>query len=104
MIRKSETTAPKPTHFTIRDAYSGQMLIGGPIPASEYGQLWPMLVGTQVRVGQVLIVEFLQEINGTMQLLYGVSGGCERKHHRVCNKNKYDLLNNHHQDAGTASW
>ena len=70
--KKSETIAPKPTHFTIRDAYSGQMLIGGPIPASEYGQLWPMLVGTQVSIGQVLIVEFLQEINGTMQLLYGV--------------------------------
>ena len=70
--KKSETIAPTPTHFTIRDAYSGQMLIGGPIPASEYGQLWPVLVGTQKMVGQVVIVEFLQLINGTMQLLYGV--------------------------------
>ena len=70
--KKSETAPPTPTHFTIRDAYNGQMLIGGPIPSSEYGQAWPMLIGTGSLVGQTVIVEFLSNISGTFQLLYGV--------------------------------
>lgn len=70
--KRTETKAPTPTHFTIRDAYSGQMLIGGPIPSSEYGQAWPTIVGTSKLVGQVIIVEFLEEVNGDFHLLYGV--------------------------------
>ena len=69
---KKETKAPTPTHFTIRDASGGQMLIGGPIPKSEYGQIWPMMVGTPVKTGETVIVEFLQDVGGTFQLLYGV--------------------------------
>ena len=69
---RTESEPPTPTHFTIRDAYSGQMLIGEPVPASEYHQLWSMLAGSEDYTGQVLIVEFLEEVDGNFELLFGV--------------------------------
>lgn len=68
----SETEAPTPTHFTIRDPYTGNVIIASPIAADQYGQLWPTYITTENYVDMVLIVEFLQEINGEYQLLYGV--------------------------------
>lgn len=69
----NETEPPTPTHFTIRDPYSGRMLIGQPIPAAEFAQAWPTIAGTRDLVGQNVIVEFLQEVKGTLLILYGVA-------------------------------
>lgn len=68
----SETEAPVPTHFLIRDALNGQQLIGGPIPASEYGQEWPILIGQSSLEGSTVVVEFLQESSKGFNILYGV--------------------------------
>lgn len=68
-----ETVAPTPTHFTVRDVYSGRQLIGGPIPLDSYGQCWPMVIGTSVTVGQTVLVEFLEdEGEGNYAILFGV--------------------------------
>ena len=69
---RTESEPPTPTHFTIRDAYSGQMLIAEPIRNDEYHQLWSMLAGSEDYTGQVLIVEFLEEVDGNFELLFGV--------------------------------
>lgn len=69
---KSESKAPTPTHFTIRDPRNGQMIITAPIPGTEFGQAWRTIVGTADLVGGNVIVEFLQEVKGTMLVLYGV--------------------------------
>ena len=71
----TETTAPTPTHFTIRNIETGAQMIGTPVPASEFGQLLPLLV--QFRPiedynSKVVLVEFLQEVSNGYKLLYGV--------------------------------
>ena len=68
----NETTAPEPTHFTVRDPVGGRQIIANPIPASEYGQAWSLLSGIEKKEGQIVVVEFLREINNTMEILYGV--------------------------------
>ena len=69
----SETEAPTPTHFTVREASGGRQIIANPIPASEYGQAFSLLQGVAGQEGQVVVVEFLRETNnGTMEILYGV--------------------------------
>ena len=69
----TETIAPIPTHFTIRDAQNGRQIIGGPIALTEYGQCWPTIVGTSVLLDQTVVVEFLlEESDGNYAILYGV--------------------------------
>ncbi len=68
----TESEAPAPTHFLIRDVMGGQQLIGGPIPKSEYGQAWPILIGNSCLEGSTVVVEFLQQVNETFNILYGV--------------------------------
>lgn len=72
IFTKIEGEAPTPTHFTIRDASNGQMLIGGLIPITEYGQAWNTIIGTPKLAGRTVIVEFEQEVNGVFNILYGV--------------------------------
>lgn len=78
---KVETTPPEPTHFTIRDAFNGQQIIGGSIGKESFAAIWPTIVGTPVLKGQVVIVEFLKEVNGQLTLLYGVPVDVDRNDH-----------------------
>lgn len=69
----TETQAPTPTHFVVRDPLNGRQLNGGPVPLTEYGQSWPMMLGTTPRVNSTVLMEFLQQTSsGTYLLLYGV--------------------------------
>lgn len=79
--KRVETKAPDPTHFLIRDAYNGQMLIGGSIPKESYAQAWSCISGTPVLKGQTVVVEFVQEINGEFKLLYGVPVDIDKNNH-----------------------
>lgn len=69
----TETKVPEPTHFVVRDPYTGRQLNGGPIPLDQYGQAWPMVLGTEPQVGKTVLMEFLLEAGeGTYSLIYGV--------------------------------
>lgn len=63
-----------PTHFTVRNAQTGQMVITAPIEVEQYGQSWNIiLTGTRDQlVGGVVIVEFLLASGDDFQLLQGV--------------------------------
>ena len=63
-----------PTHFTVRDANTGQMVISAPIEVEQYGQTWNIiLTGTRDQlVGNTVIVEFLLASGDDYQLLQGV--------------------------------
>lgn len=78
---KVEVEAPDPTHFTIRDAYNGQMLIGGAIPKEQFAQAWNTISGTPVLKGQTVIFEFLQMVNDEFKILYGVPVDVDRNDH-----------------------
>lgn len=70
---KSETVAPTPTHFVVRDSLNGSQLIGGPIPIESYGQEWPTIIGTPSLTGNTVLVEFVSEVTSTgYSLLFGV--------------------------------
>lgn len=75
---RTETVAPTPTHFVVRDD-AGNMIISAPIAVAEYGQAWSPLVQYEdpttygSYVGHTVIVEFLMEIApGEFNILYGV--------------------------------
>lgn len=71
----SETGPVTPTHFTIRDARTGNMIITTPVPVEQYGQAWNVITigNTDQLVGNTVIVEFLKEIPGSdFLLLQGV--------------------------------
>ena len=69
---RTETIAPKPTHFTIRDSLNGQMVIAAPIGQEEYGVAWSTLVQIGNLVGNTVIVEFLNKVDDNYNILYGV--------------------------------
>lgn len=67
------TVPPRPTHFTIRDAVSGMVVVSTPIALDGYGQSWSLvnvpfpnhLLGTNC------IVEFLRYENNQYVVLFG---------------------------------
>jgi len=69
---RTETEAPTPTHFVIRDTSSGQQVIAHPIEVSEYGTAWSTTSTVPNLNGAVVLVEFLLNIDSTFMILYGV--------------------------------
>ena len=67
-----ETEAPTPTHFNIRDTTTGQQLIAHPIEVAEYGTAWSTISTAPNLNGSTVLVEFLQYIDSTYIILYGV--------------------------------
>lgn len=63
-----------PTHFLLRDAVSGNMLITAPLPIASYSTPFNMLNDTQgAFIGSSVIVEFLNVISPTnRRVLFGV--------------------------------
>jgi hypothetical protein len=71
----TETNPIPPTHFTIRNARNGNMVITAPIPVEQYGQSWNIAIAgdSNQLVGNTVIVEFLSKIgNEEYLLLQGV--------------------------------
>lgn len=71
----TETVAPTPTHFNIRDIDNGQMLISSPISGETYDQAWPITLGATKLVNRNVIVEFLKTDtsgSGSYEILFGV--------------------------------
>lgn len=70
----TETTAPAPTHFLVRDAFSGAMIIPEIQEVSDYGIAFSLNNGSSGNyVGSTLVVEFLQQVSSSENLiLYGV--------------------------------
>lgn len=69
---RTETEAPIPTHFNIRDTSTGQQLIANPIEIEEYGTIWSIISTSPNLNGATVLVEFLQRIDNTYNILYGV--------------------------------
>lgn len=70
---KSETKAPTPTHFLLRDSSNGKIIIGGPVSIENYGQLMTLLRGTTLNPKDTVVVEFLLEsTDNEFLILYGV--------------------------------
>jgi hypothetical protein len=69
---RTETEPPTPTHFTIREAVGGKQIVTSPIDLDNYGAAWNTIVGDEVNAGGVLVVEFLQLVDSTYVILYGV--------------------------------
>ena len=69
---RTETQAPTPTHFVIRDTTTGQQLIAHPIEVEEYGTAWSTVATAPNLNGSVVLVEFLLEVNNNFMILYGV--------------------------------
>ena len=69
---RTETEAPIPTHFNIRDTSTGQQLIANPIEVEEYGTIWSIISTSPSLNGATVLVEFLQLIDNTYNILYGV--------------------------------
>lgn len=68
-----ESVAPTPTHFLMRDSSTGQQLIANPISIEEYGkQFFKIGDQTTTYVDGTVIIEFIQEVQGTYQILFGV--------------------------------
>lgn len=69
----SLTTPSTPTHFTIRDAVSGIILLTAPIAISNFYQAFSLINVSMPNqlVGLNCIVEFLQYVQGTFVVLYG---------------------------------
>lgn len=69
---RTETEAPEPTHFVVRDSLSGQQLMAGPISLDEYGTAWNIIDSANNLNGQTVVVEFLRLVDGVYLILYGV--------------------------------
>lgn len=69
----SENAPPTPTHFLIRDAFTGAMLTSAVLPLSNYTQAFNLLGGsTGDFIGVTVIFEFIQQVSGVNNILYGV--------------------------------
>lgn len=67
----TESKAPTPTHFIIRDPISGAMLTALPIPIDNYAAAFS-LVTANTYTGGTLVVEFVQQMNeGYNLILFG---------------------------------
>lgn len=90
-----ETTPPTPTHFTIRDAVSGDMLITSPIKVEEYGQAWNTIAAgsADVLIGKTVVVEFLIETSpDVFALVHG--SPCEVYESKRLLRGGFNTINN----------
>ena len=74
-LPETETQAPTPTHFTLRDRTNGRVLVSLPVPINVYDQEMSFIV-TGVDPSEyndtTIIVEFLIDRTGHYDVLYGV--------------------------------
>lgn len=72
--RLIEVEPEVPTHYTVRDYYSGNTIVAAPIPLEQFDQAWnPITLGEPDKfVGDEVVVEFLREHDGNFNILYGV--------------------------------
>ena len=71
--RLTETIAPTPTHFTIRDASTANVIIANPVKADTYSQAISKTYNATTKPNDTVVVEFLREMaDGTYEILYGV--------------------------------
>lgn len=68
---RTETEPPTPTHFIIRDALNGKLLHSTPVALKEYGTAIHF-VDDSTYTNQTVLVEFLQLVQDTYVILYGV--------------------------------
>lgn len=67
---RTETVAPTPTHFILRDAVSGRQLNANPIELDVFGSSFNV-TGPDNYLDQTVVVEFLQQIADEYRILYG---------------------------------
>lgn len=70
----AEDRPPVPTHFLLRDAASGTMVVPSPIPVADYALAFNVVGSPANRfVGNTVVVEFLRRVDAdTDMILYGV--------------------------------
>ena len=70
----TETVAPAPTHFIVRDAATGQVLVADPVSTAGYAAQLAFLTNVSASdyLNKSVIVEFLKEDSGNYKILYGV--------------------------------
>ena len=63
-----------PTHFTIRDLYTGQSLVSGPIPIANYATAFNLIESTNgIHSTGIVIVEFINVVSSSISnVLLGV--------------------------------
>ena len=74
-IRLTETEAPTPTHFVVRDSVSKRNLVAEPIDIATYDQEFVFLTlsgNANEYLDDTVVVEFLLDIAGEYSILYGV--------------------------------
>ena len=69
---RTESVAPTPTHFIVRDSQNGQQLISSPVDLDDFGKAMNFIGNDRLPSGGTVIVEFLQLIMNTYVVLYGV--------------------------------
>lgn len=69
---RTESVAPTPTHFVIRDSQNGQQLISSPVDLTDFGKAMNFVGTDRLPSGGTVIVEFLELIKDTYVVLYGV--------------------------------
>lgn len=68
-----ETSAPTPTHFLVRDAFSGVMLTAQAMPLANYTEAFNLTNGSNGDyVNVTVVVEFIQVLTTGTNILYGV--------------------------------
>ena len=74
-LPETETVAPTPTHFTLRDRTNGRVLVALPVPINVYDQEMSFIV-TGIDPSEynnsTIIVEFLVDRTSHFDVLYGV--------------------------------
>jgi len=60
-----------PTHFTMRDPVTNNLIVSSPISVDEYIKPWSSLLDTSY-VGSTVVVEFLTKDDDTYDTIYGV--------------------------------
>lgn len=70
----TETALPVPTHFTVRNAFTGAQILATPIALADYAIAFSLINGVNGDyVNAAVIVEFLQQVDsGNNLILYGV--------------------------------
>lgn len=69
---RTESVAPTPTHFIVRDSSNGQQLVSSPVSLDNFGAAMNFVGIDRVPTGGSVIVEFLKLIKDTYVVLYGV--------------------------------
>lgn len=74
LVVSTDTYDPTvPTHFTLRDVTSGQVLLSAPIELDKYNKAWNVVdEDPEFILGRTVIVEFLEFLNGKYSIIHGV--------------------------------